>query len=125
MTSRSEDRERIVGAYREMVRAMLDARTERLDPLLDEQYSLTHMTGYRQPKREWLSAIASGEMRYHAAEERSVTVDVTGDTAVLVGRSVVTATIYGMRGTWNLQLTTDYARRHGSWIAVRTMATTF
>lgn len=95
-----------------MCRAMLDRRTDRLDPLLDDQYSLTHITGYRQPKREWLSAIDSDEMRYHSAQERSVTIDVTGDTAVLVGRSVVTATIYGARGTWNLQLTTNYTRRN-------------
>ena len=89
------------------------------------QYSLTHITGYRQPKREWLSAIDSGEMRYHAAQERSVTIDVTGDTAVLVGRSLVTATIYSARATWNLQLTTNHARKHGQWLAMRTVATTF
>lgn len=125
MSAQDEDKERIVGAYREMYRAMLDARTERLDALLDEHFSLTHMTGYRQPRREWLAAITSGEMRYHAAKEQSVTVEVTGDTAELLGRSVVTATIYGMRGTWNLQLTIDYARKQGSWIALRTVATTY
>jgi hypothetical protein len=83
------------------------------------------MTGRVQSKSEWLKAIESGEMRYHAAEETSVTVDVKGDAAVLVGRDVVTATIYGNHGTWNLQLTTSYPRRSGKWIATRTVATTF
>jgi hypothetical protein len=92
---------------------------------LDDQYSLTHITGTRQPKRDWLAAIDSGQMRYHSAQEKSVTIDVTGDTAVLVGRSVVAATIYGADGTWNLQLTTNYARKDGKWIALRTLATTF
>jgi hypothetical protein len=82
-------------------------------------------TSYRQPKREWLAAIDSGEMQYHSAEEKSVNVRVTNDTAVVVGRSVVDATIFGSRGTWNLQLTTDYARKGGKWIANRTVATTF
>lgn len=50
---------------------------------------------------------------------------VTGSTAVLVRRSVVTATINGLHGTWNLQLTTDYTRKDGKWIAMRTAATTF
>lgn len=120
-----EDRAPILSAYRAMYRAMLDGRTDRLDALLDDQYWLTHITGYRQPKREWLSAIDSGEMRYHSAQERSVTIDVSGDTAVLVGRSLVTATIYGARGTWNLQLTTNYARMNDKWMAMRTVATTF
>lgn len=125
MTASKEAQAQSVNAYREMYRAMLEGRTDRLDLLLDDQYSLTHITGYRQPKREWLAAIESGEMRYHAAEERSVTVDVTGNRAVLVGRSAVTATIYGAHGTWNLQLTTDYERKDRTWITTRTVATTF
>jgi hypothetical protein len=64
-------------------------------------------------------------MRYHAADEKSVTVEVTGTHAKLVGQSVVDATIYGSRGRWNLQLTTDYEKQGDRWIALRTVATTF
>lgn len=64
-------------------------------------------------------------MRYHAAKENSVSVEVKGQTAMVIGRSVVTATIYGARGTWKLQLTTNYVRRDGKWIALSTVATTF
>ena len=125
MRESEKERQALVEAHREMYRLMLSARTEQLGKLLDDGYSLTHMTGYRQPKREWLEAIDSGQMRYRAAQEKSVTVTVTGDTAVLVGKSVVTATIYGSHGTWNLQLTTKYRRKDGRWIAESTVATTF
>lgn len=104
---------------------MLERRIAELEALLDDEFSLTHMTGYRQPKREWLEAIQSGQMRYHSAEEKSLDVKVTGHSAMLVARNVVTATIYGSRGTWNLQLTTNYRRAADGWIAVRTVATTF
>jgi hypothetical protein len=112
-------------AFRNMARTMVDARTDALASLLDDEFTLVHMNGRAQTKREWLSAIDSGQMRYHTAQERSVTVTVTGHTAVLVGRSFVTATICGASGTWDLQLTTDYARKNGNWIAIRTVATTF
>jgi ketosteroid isomerase-like protein len=125
MNAADEDKTRIIEAHREAYRAMLAANINQLAPLLDDGYSLTHMTGRRQPKKEWLEAIKSGEMRYHAEREESVTVNVTGDTAVLVGQSVVTATIYGGRGTWNLQLTTNYRRKDGKWIAESTVATTY
>jgi hypothetical protein len=125
VTSTNEDQVQLLKAHREMYGAMLAARTDRLCVLLADQYTLTHMTGRVQSKTEWLKAIESGAMRYHAAEEKSVTVAVTGDTALLVGRSVVTATIFGSHGTWNLQLTTSYARRDGKWLALRTAATTF
>ena len=120
-----KDEAQLREAYRQMIKAMLDRRVGELDALLAGEFTLTHMTGYRQPKREWLEAVRSGQMRYHAAEEKSVDVNVTGDTPVLVGRSVVTATIYGARGIWNLQLTTRYRRQHDRWIAVDTIAATF
>ncbi len=125
MTPTTEDEAQLTTAYREMYRALLAAHTDRLRALLDDRFTRTHMTGRMQPKRDWLKAIDSGEMSYHEAEEESVAVEVKGDAAILVGRSVVTATIYGARGTWDLQLTTSYARRAGKWLALRTVATTF
>lgn len=125
VTTREQDKQQLLKAHRDMYRAMLGAEIERLRMLLDDGFSLTHMTGYRQPKREWLAAIESGKMRYHATEEKSVAVNLHGDHAVVVDRSVVTATIYGSSDTWNLQLTTDYERTTAGWIALRTVATTF
>lgn len=125
VVAKDQDEAQVLRVYREMYQAMLDRRIDRLDPLLDDKYSLRHITGYEQPKKEWLAAIESGQMQYHSAKEKSVKVDITGDTAVLVGRNVVTATIHGARGTWNLLLTTNYTRKKGKWIATRTVATTF
>jgi hypothetical protein len=125
VTNSDEEKARILAAHRAMYRAMLGGRTAELGALLDDGYSLTHITGYRQPKREWLGAIDSGEMRYHSEQENSVTIEVSDATALLVARSVVTATIFGARGTWNLQLTTTYARKADKWMAMRTVATTF
>ncbi len=115
----------VIAAYRDMYRGMVEQDTDLLDELLDDNFALEHMTGYVQPKREWLQHIDSGRMRYHSAQERSTTVTVSGDSAVVVGRSVVDATIWGGRGTWNLQLTTRYKRRDGQWRAVDTVATTY
>jgi hypothetical protein len=124
MTDRRTEAE-VVEAYRAMYQGMLDRATDLLDNLLDSGYTLTHMTGYRQSRKEWLQQIHSGEMQYHSAQPRGTSVEVTGDTAVLIGRDVVDATIWGSRGTWNLLLTTTYERRDGAWIALRTDATTF
>jgi hypothetical protein len=64
-------------------------------------------------------------MHYHSAQQRSASVEVDADTAVLVGRSFVDATIWSARGTWHLQLTTEYQQQHGQWRAMRTVATAF
>jgi hypothetical protein len=73
---------------------------------------------------EWLAQINSGEMQYHSSRPRDTSIEVTGDQAVLAGREFVHATIWGARGTWNLQLTTTYQRRDNAWIALKTVATT-
>ena len=119
------DRADLLEAHRALWRGMLERDVDLLDGLLDDAYTLTHMTGYEQPKAEWLADVESGRMRYHSTRPPSTSVDVTGDRAVVVGRDVVDATIWGSRGTWNLQLTTTYQRHDGDWTALRTVATTY
>lgn len=73
VTTSKEDESKILTAYRAMNRAMVDGDTDRLSALMHDDASLTHITGYVQPKREWLTSIESGEMRYHEMKERSDT----------------------------------------------------
>lgn len=49
MTAGDEDKAQVLQAYRDMYRAMLAGRTDELGALLDDQYSLTHVTGLRRP----------------------------------------------------------------------------
>jgi hypothetical protein len=118
-------REAVVRTYRAHLRAMTDGDTDALDDMLDDGFTLTHMTGYVQPKDEWLAEMRAGQFIYHDAQERTATVAVDGDTARLVGRIVTDATVYGTRASWRLQLTMDYARRNDTWTALRSVATTW
>jgi len=54
-----------------------------------------------------------------------VSITIDGDTAVLVKRNLVTATINGSRGTWPLESTTTYAKTDGSWRPTSSRATTY
>jgi hypothetical protein len=83
------------------------------------------MTGYVQPKEEWLSQMREGRFIYHTIDEKSMTLDIEGDTARLVVRTVTDATVYGTRANWRLQLATDYAREGDTWATLRTVATTW
>jgi hypothetical protein len=118
-------RDEVLAAYRAHLRAMADGDTDALDERLDDRFTLTHITGYEQPKAEWLSQMRAGQFVYHRVTEKNVTVDVEGDTARLVGRIVTAATVYGTHADWPLQFTMDYARDGGTWIALRSVATTW
>lgn len=107
--------------------AMVEARTDELDQLLAEDFSLVHITGYEQPKREWFEVIRSGQFDYHAIaiEEEQLTVNITGDAAVLMGRGIFDATINGTRNPWRLQFTVRYAKRDNRWTMVHARYTSF
>ncbi|KOU73311.1 hypothetical protein ADK57_08935 [Streptomyces sp. MMG1533] len=105
--------------------AMNEGDTEALDAMLDDGFTLTHMTGYVQPKTEWLSQMRDGRFVYHAIDEKNTALDIEGDTVRLVTRTVTDATVYGTRANWRLQLTTDYARTGNTWAMIRTVATTW
>ncbi|WP_349999114.1 nuclear transport factor 2 family protein [Stenotrophomonas lacuserhaii] len=121
----NQDRTAVETAFREIYRAMLAADVASLDTLLAPGYTLTHITGYEQPRSEWLSDVTTGRMRYHSAQEVSLDVRVDGRGASVVGRHVVDATIWGGCGTWNLQLATHFESKSGRWLASQTVATIF
>lgn len=85
--------------YRAMNRAMVAQDVATLDRILDDNFTLTHMTGYIQAKAEWLADVASGRMRYFSTDE--VSVETTGEQTI--GRAVTKAKIWGMDGSWRLQ----------------------
>lgn len=104
---------------------MTEADVDQLDRLLAPEFTLTHMTGLVQQRRDWLQGIRDGQFVYHRAEERSVSVERTGGLAILTGRLVVNATVYGGRGTWRLQLRQTYRQQADEWLATDSVASTW
>ncbi|PHP53295.1 nuclear transport factor 2 family protein [Actinomyces ruminis] len=90
--------------YRLLCDAMVAADTAAIDALLTEDCVLTHMTGYPQPKVEWLSDIRDGTLTYHSSQFVSAEPDTIDAFPVVRGRSRTNATVWGVRGTWNLQI---------------------
>jgi hypothetical protein len=115
---------RVLDRYHE---AMVAARTGTLERLLDDEFSLVHITGYVQPKTEWLDVVRSRDFDYHAIEvdKPSLTVEATPKTAVLKGRGIFDATINGVRSPWRLQFTITLHRHEDQWRFVRAKYTSF
>jgi hypothetical protein len=118
-------RDGVIAAYRAYLHAMVQSDTVTLDELLADEFTLTHIGGHIQPKQEWLVQLRAGQFAYHDVQERTVSVTVNGDTARLVGQIVTDATVYGTRRRWQLRLSMDFEYRHGEWIAVRSLASTW
>jgi hypothetical protein len=106
--------------------AMVTGDAEALAEQLANGFTLTHMTGYVQSRREWLEQVSSGEMTYHAMKD--VAVSVAGadtEEPVLTARTRTDATIWGGRGLWRLQLEIQFVHHDTGWLATRTVASTW
>jgi hypothetical protein len=113
------------GNYEAQRDAMVAGDSDALGALLADGFTLTHMTGYSQPKDEWLAEVRSGAMTYHAILDVDVVVDVVSDTPVVTARTRTDATIWGGRGTWPLQLRIRFVVIGSSWLASDTVASTW
>lgn len=126
MTGPSTTEHQLIAAYRQMQRFMLAADTRSLKQLLTDGFTLVHMTGYAQPRDEWLAHIDSGRMRYFSSDEDAVaTVTVENQRAALRGRNRVEANFWGAQGTWPLQMDIDFVLVNGRWLMQHALASTY
>jgi hypothetical protein len=121
----TDDKIQVLTATRELTDLMIDRDIMGLDKILDPHFTLTHITGYLQSKKEWLSEIESEQMKYYSYTEVKTSIEIEGDKAKFVGQNVLDARIWGMRNSWRLQQTMQLEKRDGTWIILKSVATTF
>ena len=120
------DKEQIIQLYKEMYTAMINKDRSELERVHDDSFMLVHMTGMRQSKEVYISSIMDGTLNYYSAEHEDMQVEVKGDTAVLVGRSRVTAAVFGGgKYTWRLQLRFQLVKKNGEWRFALASASTY
>lgn len=97
------DQDKLKQLYRDENTAMVAKDLGRLNEILLPTMRLTHMTGYVQPKLEWIDQIQNGEMQYLSSQE---------------------AAIRGVH-TWNLQMQVFYTKQNGHWRIADQVASTY
>ena len=97
-----------------------------MEATLDESFHLTHMTGMRQSRDEYIRYILRGTMNYYSEEPVKLTATVNGDYGTLRAQSIVEAAVFGGgRHTWRLQLDMTAEKKDGVWKFTDAVASTF
>ena len=110
------EEDKIVKLYKDMYSAMIRKDKAELERVHDDSFILYHMTGMRQNKDEYISAILNGTLNYYSAVHENMQVTVSGSTAILKGKSRVTAAVFGGgKHTWRLELDFDLIRKKDEW----------
>jgi len=112
--------------YQQYNQAMTTADVDQLAQLLAPSFTLTHMTGYVQPRSEWLAQIKNGQMHYFKSEEQQVAIKATADGWQLTGQSLVTASIHGSgRHAWPLNTVMPIKSINGQLQIMQAIVTTY
>ena len=123
---KNADTEAIRQAYIRMYEGMISKDERILDEVLDDRFVLVHMTGMRQPKQAFIKAVLNGTLNYFSAEHENMSVEISGDTAVLTGQSYVAAAVFGGdRHNWHLQQKCSLKKTDGVWRITRSVASTY
>lgn len=123
----TKDEEQIVQLYRAENEAMVKKDINRLDMILGDRMILTHMTGYVQPKLEWIDQIQNEEMQYLESKEEAIKdIRVEEKWGQLTGQNLVTAKIWGgSKNVWPLQMKMYFEKNNGRWAISKQVASTY
>lgn len=126
MDKEQKDRKEIEQVYHEMYRAMVNKDRAELERLHDDSFVLVHMTGMHQSKGVYIDSIMNRTLNYYSEQTEGLDIKVDGDTAVMTGRSKVTAAVFGGgKHTWRLQLRFTLARTADGWKLTGSHASTY
>ena len=120
------DIESIREMYRKYWRYMISKDAAGLRSLMAEDYCLLHMTGVKQSAEVLLKGLLDGTFNYYSADHDSIKVTVDGDCAKLIGKSRVTAAVYGGgKSSWRLRGDFTLRNENGRWKFTSSRASTY
>ena len=121
-----DDRETIRDLYRRYWQYMIDKEIDGLRGLMADDYVLMHMTGTKQSGETFLNGLRDGTFNYYSADHDSIEVSVSSDTATMIGKSHVTAAVYGGRkSSWRLRGDFTLRKENGIWKLASSRASTY
>lgn len=120
------EKSQIQDCYKAMYTAMIAKDRTGLEEVLDDSFFLVHMTGMRQNKDEFITAVLDGTLNYYSAVHENMPVEISGDTAVITGQSYVQAAVFGGgKSYWRLQQKCSLIKINNQWKITRSVASTY
>ena len=91
----TNEEETILNRYKEMQQAMVDKDIDKLNRIVKDETTFTHMSGKTQSKAEYFEDIRSGALDYQSYTIENPKVTIEGNKAILKARVTLTANAYG------------------------------
>ena len=120
------DEEQIKELYRRYWQYMINKDAAELRSIMSDDYYLLHMTGVKQSAEVFLKGLLDGTFNYFSAEHDDIIVNITGNTATMIGKSRVVAAVYGGgKNKWRLQGDFTLRKENDTWKLTGSKASTY
>ena len=112
----TNEEEIVLNRYKEMEQAMIDKDIDKLQSIVEDRTTFTHMSGKTQTKEEYFEDIRSGALEYQSYTIENPKVTIEGNKAILKARVTLTANAYGAQGSYPFNITAYFEKVDGEWL---------
>ena len=96
--------------------AMIENDLEKLNEIICDNYTLTHMSGKTQTKQEFIDEIMDGTLNYYKSTINNPDIKVCGENKAIFKADVtLDAKVYGIKGTWTLHSQQTLEKINDKW----------
>ena len=112
----TSNQEEVLERFIEFQYAMIEKDLEKLNEILDDSYTLRHMSGKTQTKEEYIDEIMDGTLNYYKSTINTpIIIICEKDKAILEADVTLDAKVYGIKGIWTLHSEQTLERINDEW----------
>ena len=112
----TNEEEIVLSRYKEMQQAMVDKDIDKLNRIVKDGTTFTHMSGKTQTKEEYFEDIKTGALDYQSYTIENSRISIEGNKAILKARLILTANAYGTQGTYPFNVSAYFEKVDGEWL---------
>ena len=110
------DQEEVLERFMDFQDAMIEKDSDKLNEIICDNYTLTHMSGKTQTKQEFIDEIIDGTLNYYKSTIDNPDIAILeGNKAVFKADVTLDAKVYGVKGTWTLHSRQTMEKIDGKW----------
>ena len=107
----------VLDSFVEYQQALIDKNEDKLNELMADDYILTHMSGKKQTKAQFIEEVMNGTLNYFKSEIHDSNILFDDDeNATFISDVTLTARVYGASGAWTIDTVMDFKKINGKWI---------
>lgn len=107
--------EKILERFMDFQQAMIDKDLQKLNETISDEFILTHMSGKKQTKLEFIDEIKDGTLNYYKTTINNPDIVEYDEKAIFDAEITLDAKVYGIKGTWTLHSMQEMKKINNEW----------